>query len=583
MKWRAVKVVTDFFKKMRINTRIIIFLVLFTAVPTFLVFSVSKFYTASSFNRYTNDFIAYTNDIIAETMISLFQDVNTVAFRFIQNRELYNILGDEMLTFDEKNQQFQSIVKNIIGTNSFIKNADIVDTSGNVYSYRAIGGFPDISPEYISKLEQSAQLIKGDMVSDENGGKYLMLGRNMRSFNTNFNLGSIILYLDENRIYETYKHSNTTDDFTAILDDKGEIISSSYKGVVGTCVKELVGSAGNNYITYNNKKFLLYSHPIQDKFGNIPQKMTIVNIVSQNNLWKMLDIRDIYFNILQIFILIMACFFIIYISKKIIAPITRLKNNMNLFGLGQEIESATADYLPRDEIKELEESFYHMVYQIKELMKKNDEEIQKQRESELKALQAQINPHFIYNALDSISFMAKAEKQKGIEDAVYALASFFRISLHKGDKFIMVQEEIDHVRSYLAIENIRSNNSYEVEFDVDEDILDVSILKIILQPLVENAIKHGLADKKEGVISIIGYQVQDNIHLEVIDNGCGFDVTLLSEQETTPKRSYGIKNVSQRIALEYGSAYGIKYYSNIGKGTRAEIILPIRGGNTNEE
>ncbi|MEG2381762.1 MAG: sensor histidine kinase, partial [Oscillospiraceae bacterium] len=553
MKWKAKKAFINLFKNMSISARLTAFLVLFTAVPILLVFNISKIYTTQSFNRYTGDFVEYTNSIISKTMTSLFGNVNTVAFRFIQNRELYNILGNENLSYEEKNERFQTVASNIIGVNSFIKNADIVDTKGNIYSYRVADGFPKISYGYIENIEKSSQLIRGNMISDINGEKYLMLGRNMRSFNTNFNLGSIILYVNENKIYETYKNTSTAGSFTAILDSNGFVISSDYKGIIGTQIKDIDNVKISNYVSYNNKRFLLYKHPIIDEFGTIPEELTAVNIIPQNNLWNMINTRDIYLNLMQIIILLIACFFIVYIFKKIIEPITTLKHNMKRFGMGEDIKYAS-DCLPRDEIKELEDSFYNMVDQIKNLMRKNEEEVQKQRESELKALQAQINPHFIYNALDSISFMAKKENQKGIENAIYALASFFRISLHKGDKFITVKEEIKHVKSYLAIETIRSGNAFDVEFDIDDDILDEMILKIILQPLVENAIKHGFVNKKDGLISILGYEAHDKIHLEVIDNGCGFDINILNKDTT--KGSYGIRNVNERIALEYGDEYG---------------------------
>ena len=209
------------------------------------------------------------------------------------------------------------------------------------------------------------------------------------------------------------------------------------------------------------------------------------------------------------------------------------------------------------------------------MIQKNNEEKEKQRIAELKALQAQINPHFMYNALDAIIWHAKLKNQEYLADMVYELATFFKISLHKGENFIYVWEEIKHVESYVKIEQMRFPNLFEIHYRIQEDILQTKILKIILQPLVENAIKHGFEYiESGGVITIVGYSDGDDLVFEIEDNGAGMKFDPLSVAYTS--NGYGIKNVHERLVLEYGQGYGLTFYSEEGKGTRVVVRLKAK-------
>ena len=208
-----------------------------------------------------------------------------------------------------------------------------------------------------------------------------------------------------------------------------------------------------------------------------------------------------------------------------------------------------------------------------ELIERNNIEKEKQRRAELAALQAQINPHFIYNALDAIAWYAKIEKQSYLADMVYELATFFRISLHKGENIIKVSEEISHVESYIAIEQMRFPGVFEVEYKIQEDLLDEKMIKIILQPIVENSIKHGFDNMDSGgKINITGYKNENgDIIFEIEDNGHGMDFNPLYVEKS--KRGYGIRNVNERIRLEYGEEYGLSYNSIPGEGTIVKVKL----------
>ena len=275
---------------------------------------------------------------------------------------------------------------------------------------------------------------------------------------------------------------------------------------------------------------------------------------------------------------VIAIFLALYISFNITKPLAKLKSKLDLIGKGKL--SLVFSEGSNDEIEALEQSFNNMVLRIQELIQKNNSEKEKQRELELTALQAQINPHFVYNTLDAIGWIAKLKKQVDIERMVLALATFFRISLHKGDKFITVAEEILLVESFVSIEQLRFPDKVEVTYDIPEDIKNCLILKIILQPLVENAIKHGISNKKgKGHIVITGYRRGNDLKLEVKDDGVGFDLDA-TDSKTVYKdfqhSGYGLRNVDERIKLEYGPDYGLVFQSEKNIGSTVTVLVKIR-------
>jgi two-component system sensor histidine kinase YesM len=217
-----------------------------------------------------------------------------------------------------------------------------------------------------------------------------------------------------------------------------------------------------------------------------------------------------------------------------------------------------------------------MTNQIDYLMKKNETIELIRKETELQALQQQINPHFLYNTLDAIAWLAKIKKETEIERLVMALAQFFRISLHKGDKFITVDEEVELIKNFIEIELIRFPDKFNITYNIDEEIRNVETMKLILQPIVENAIKHGISGLGvKGNITIKAYGQDGYICYEVIDDGIGFDPNsdCLNKKHSS---GYGIKNVDERIKLEYGNDCGVTVFSKPHGGTKVIIRFKRR-------
>ena len=204
------------------------------------------------------------------------------------------------------------------------------------------------------------------------------------------------------------------------------------------------------------------------------------------------------------------------------------------------------------------------------------------RKAELDLLQAQINPHFLYNTLDAIVWSAEAGNQKQVVSMVGSLSDFFRTSLNRGKEIITIREELQHVRSYLEIQQIRYQDILSYEISVPEDIFEYRIPKITLQPLVENALYHGIKNRRGGgKIIVTGENKEDCILLKVIDDGMGMTKERKAEverglREATPEESsiYGLYNINERIRLTYGGSYGIYLESEFEKGTVVTVRLP---------
>ena len=231
-----------------------------------------------------------------------------------------------------------------------------------------------------------------------------------------------------------------------------------------------------------------------------------------------------------------------------------------------------------EEIVALSDSFDHMVIRIQRLMDKVRKEEITLRKTELKALQAQINPHFLYNTLDAIAWLCEDGRNEDAEEMVNALAKLFRISISKGHELIPIEKEIQHAESYLKIENFRYKNQFTYTFDVDESCLAYLCNKITLQPIIENTIYHGLNRMvDEGEIRIGIHQDETGIVFTVEDNGVGMTEAQCEEilhKESGSRTGIGIKNVNDRIKIYFGKEYGLTISSELDEGTCVSIRMP---------
>lgn len=272
------------------------------------------------------------------------------------------------------------------------------------------------------------------------------------------------------------------------------------------------------------------------------------------------------------------------ISRSIYLPIKKLHDVTRTLTKNDLQALMTRDNV--DEITELGMSFNIMIGKIRELLDAKIQEQENLKKAELRALQAQINPHFLYNTLDTIIWMAQSNKTDDVIQIVSALSNFFRISLSKGKDWITIGEEIERTRSYLTIQKMRYRDIMDFSIYVDDAVRQDTVLKLVLQPLVENALYHGLKNQRQrGTITVRAELKNENeVSLQVRDNGIGIPPDKLAElrralsdeaEENHIESGYGLVNVNQRIKLYYGKPYGIAIDSEYQRGTRVGIVIPL--------
>ncbi len=339
----------------------------------------------------------------------------------------------------------------------------------------------------------------------------------------------------------------------------------------------------------NNRETAAYKDGVYDEVFEGEHRKVLVNTVSYTG-WKlvgvipytmfthgMIDIR--YFIVLLI--LLMAMMLVIVnrvVALRISRPILKLNSSVTEYEAGKKPEIYIGG---SSEIRHLGYSIQNSYEKIETLMKKIVWEQNERRKSELDALQSQINPHFLYNALDSIIWMIEAERN---DDAAYMLsqlAKFFRISLSKGKTIISVKDELQHARSYMNIQKIRCKNSFTVHFDVENAVEACCTVKLILQPILENAINYGVRGMDEGgEIEVSGKLVNGEIILAVRDNGFGIPEEeaqlLLTDSNRVHKHGSGVGllNVNNRIQILFGKEYGLRIESEPDVGTTVYICIP---------
>ena len=265
------------------------------------------------------------------------------------------------------------------------------------------------------------------------------------------------------------------------------------------------------------------------------------------------------------------------LSRMLSRPLRGLASAMERF----ERDADHFSYRPvrgTREVRELSQSFGHMVLRIQQLMSTVRQEEINLRKTELKALQAQINPHFLYNTLDSIAWMCERGRNADAVNMVHALARLFRISISRGHELIPIAKEIEHAESYLQIQKYRYKNQFTYEFDVDPGCLDYYCNKITLQPIIENSINHGLdLLVEEGRIQVEVLQDGEDILFRVRDNGVGMSqeqVDAILEQDPEDRTGIGIRNVNDRLRIYFGAPYGLRITSELDVGTCVEIRMP---------
>lgn len=511
--------------------------------------------------------------------ISLFVISNQDIRKYAKmNKEELQMAGDSLLNLSEA-------FANLTNSKSYVLSINVYGDKGLQFESAGVSWVNgNLIQEYENKIPSDGSYI----LTPTYKRTYQMLGecyvismyRQLKDINNlSQRLGIIRIDVNEreiNRVYRDIKLGNSG--YVFIANKDGYILSHSDTG-------KLFKHIGNDpaFAASFSGKQGYYRKNIEGKdvlvtyYTSSDQNLVYIGVVPFDELTREAEISRRMMIVVILVGLILAFIIVSIASMKITEPINKLSRLM------QKVEEGNMDVLVninrKDEIGTLGRSFNSMTRKLKTLIEEVYVNKLSRKEAELKALQAHINPHFLYNTLDVIYWSSRLENAPKTGEIVSALAKLFKLGLNKGNEITTVEKEVEHLKSYLVIQKVRYDEEPDIVIDVDPALYGCSIIKLILQPLVENALIHGIADLRErkGKIRITGIEYTDGILFEVTDNGVGMDETRIKEifdGLVEDKKGYGVKNVDERIKLYFGEQYGVSIYSVKGEGTRVEVRVP---------
>lgn len=541
-------------------------------------------------------FINSTESMVSENNKSMLDQVNLNLDSYLRNMmkvsdaTYYNVIKKKDLSIESINKEMDLLYET---NKDYLISICVFSQNGEVVSASPVGQLKNsVNPrvnEWFSKavnkkenLHFSTPHVQNLFVDPDNKYRWVVSLSRAVELTNNKRITSGVLLVDMNfsGIEQICKNVNVgKSGYVYLVDREGEIIYHPRQQLIYSNLIEennkVVASYedGNHIETFQNEKRLVTIKTVGYTGWKIVGIMPMEDITSD---YRQMSLFAVFIMFFAIFILV---FLNMFVSSRIANPIKSLEKCVKKLENGvKDVDiSISGSY----EIQHLGKAIRSMVNQMHTLMDNIMIEQESKRKSELDALQAQINPHFLYNTLDSIIWMIENENYDGAIIMVTALARLFRISLSKGKNIITLRDEIEHARNYLTIQNIRYKNKFTYDMEVDEETLNFASIKLIIQPLIENAIYHGMEFMGgDGEILVKTYVKGNDLYIDVIDNGLGMlpevcDTLLTNDSKIERKSSgIGLKNVHERIQLYFGINYGLEIYSEPDEGTTIRIHMP---------
>lgn len=417
----------------------------------------------------------------------------------------------------------------------------------------------------------------------------ISLSREVQSYENGTFRGVILINLNMNKITEICNSfQEKQENFICIINDKGELVYEQQNGRERFAFdekenrQELNTALGKTKescfrLNYRGEKYLVTRTDMKTTGWTLVSMVPYKSVMAETMAISGVMILAVAITLIVTLLLLNR------ILTGVVKPLKKLEKYMvqvNPDNMDQRMEILTDD-----EIGHLSMKFNQMMDRIRNLKEQVIEEQEDKRKYELQALQAQINPHFLYNTLDSIIWMAETN-DSNIVAMTEALAKLFRVSLNKGNEEISLERELEHVKNYLIIQSMRYADKFTYEISAEPGVERCRTIKLILQPIVENCIYHGIKKKRgTGKITIRAYRREQNLIIEVSDDGCGMPEEICRkilsdeiESENISGSGIGVKNVNERIQLRFGKKYGLSYSSEEGVGTTVTYVLPYNEG-----
>ena len=536
----------------------------------------------------------YTHTIIQQmnqNIDSYIDYMENIAYLISSNEDVQDYLFDEKID-NEGRYRILNQFQTILDSRSDIRNVGIISKNGRMLindGSKSVNQDLDLNTQewYATALEKpNGPILTSSHVQHIISGErpwVITLSRGIRDRSgSGEKEGVFFIDLNYSAISGLCDQSTVgTKGYAFILDAKGNIVyhpqqQQLYNELQTENISLIMDTDEDTVLTGTGNDGKLYSTSRSEKTG-----WTVVDCTNVKELLSKSRQAQSVYVLTAIILVIVALLFSRFMARSITLPIQKLRDSMKKV---QEGDFSVSDVVvdSKNEIGSLTKSFDVMTHRIHELMEQNVHEQEEKRKSELKALQSQINPHFLYNTLDSIIWMAEGKKNEEVVLMTASLARLLRQSISNEDEVVPIANEVEYARGYLTIQKMRYKDKLEFQIEVDSSILYIPLIKLVLQPIIENAIYHGLKYKEsKGLLIVKGFMKDGNAVLQVIDDGVGMDEETLAHIYDKHKVNYhsngvGVYNVQKRLKLYYGEDYGITYTSELGKGTTATITIPGR-------
>lgn len=423
------------------------------------------------------------------------------------------------------------------------------------------------------------------LIFQNNANPKIAMGRVIKNLYNAEKVGYIILFINKKTIEDIYINNiHSPNESFFIINENHKLISNNGTKISDMDVKAIDSIVEKNllntdYFPYriHNENILITYSPIVSADWRIFYSVPMKNLVD-----KITSIK--FFTILIIISAIIFTFpLILLISTYFTAPIKKLLTSMKRFERGNFDERVSFKY--NDEIGILGTGYNKMVESINKLINTTYKLEIREKEAELSALQAQINPHFLYNTLNTIYYKAQKTKQYEIGDMIFQLSQFSRLALNSGRNWTTIDKEKELIYCYLSLQTMRFKDRIKFNLEIEDNLLNYYMPKLILQPFVENAVIHGISDRTEGgSITITGKLIDNNILFTIEDTGLGMSDELVNilnsanintKEYSSTKGGYAVKNVTERLKLTFKDDYSILFKSVLGKGTSVELLIPL--------
>ena len=581
-----------------VRTSIVVSFGALVAFALFTYFIISLQYTQSTVlensTEYTSQLIGQVNNDI-DSYISYMENIS---FIVANNSDVRDYLFTENLTWERSEQLQERIVtlfQTVSDTREDITNIALLPDRREplINDGRAeLNPYTDIAElEWYQKAlaAEGQAVISTSHVQNAIAEKYdwvVTLSRSITNKASPGVQGVFFVDLNYNSISDLCERISLGDrGYIYILDENGGIVYHPqqqliYSGMKDELISEVMDTDASSFLTEDGR---LYTVSRSEATGWI-----VVGVSYVSELMAGADEARVTYLLVAMVLLAVAMLLAFVLSDKITRPIKSLELSMKEVEKGN-FSHVALEVRENNEIGRLSRNFNTMTREIQNLMEQSEKEQQAKRKYELKVLQSQINPHFLYNTLDSIIWMAEWGKNQEVVKMTSSLARLLRRSISNEQEVVTIEEEIDYTEAYLTIQKMRYQDKLEYEIEVDPDIRKEETVKLVLQPVVENAIYHGIKYKEgKGLIQIRGFREEGSIILRVQDDGRGMDQDTLEHifekhVRDTKSNGVGLQNVHERIRLYYGTAYGLSFESEPGKGTTVRIRLPGRREETDEQ